>query len=89
VQRIKSTGDYASASALFTEYGVHFDPALRDEVLARYATLDVPAYVGFVFPRLTPVRDAAGELVDVRLGYPDSLEQQMLEWSGKLQPSAR
>ena len=35
VQRIKSEGDYAAARRLFEEYGVHFDPALRDEVVAR------------------------------------------------------
>ena len=35
VQRIKSEGDYAAAEALFETYGVHFDPRLRDEVVAR------------------------------------------------------
>ena len=35
VQRIKSEGDYAAARALFETYGVHFDPALRDEIVAR------------------------------------------------------
>ena len=28
-------GDYAAAHTLFDTYGVHFDPALRDEVVAR------------------------------------------------------
>ena len=35
VQRIKSEGDYPAAKALFENYGVHFDPKLRDEVVAR------------------------------------------------------
>ena len=35
VQRIKSTGDYAAAKALFEAHGVHFDPQLRDQVVAR------------------------------------------------------
>ena len=35
VQRIKSEGDYAAAKALFDTYGIHFDPKLRDEVVAR------------------------------------------------------
>lgn len=86
VQRIKSTGDHAAAEVLFEQHGVHFDPALRDEVLERYALLDTPAYVGFVFPRLEPLIDASGAVVDVHLSYPDSLEQQMLEWSGRAQP---
>ena len=83
VQRIKSNGDYAAAKALIELHGVHFDPRLRDEVVARYATLDVPAYSAFVFPRLMAVRDTEGNVVDAKLEYPESLEQQMLEWSGR------
>ncbi|MCK6448718.1 MAG: dipeptidyl peptidase 3 [Planctomycetes bacterium] len=86
VQRLKSTGDYDGTKALFDQYGVRFDPALRDEVLARYAELDVPAYVGFVFPRLVPVYAPTGALADVKIEYPLSLEQQMLEWSGRVDP---
>jgi dipeptidyl-peptidase-3 len=83
VQRIKSTGDYAGAKALFDEHGLKFDPALRDEIVARYEPLGVPAYTGFVMPRLTPVTNAKGKIVDVAISYPLSLEQQMLEWSGR------
>ena len=36
MQHIKSTGDYDGAKKLFDDYGVHFDPALRDEVVRRY-----------------------------------------------------
>ena len=39
VQRIKGEGDYDAAKALFETYGVHFDPALRDEVVARVDAL--------------------------------------------------
>ncbi|MBI5434349.1 MAG: peptidase M49 [Planctomycetes bacterium] len=88
VQRLKSTGDYAGAKELFDAHGVKFDPELRDEIVARYATLDVPAYVGFVFPRLTPVHGETGDVIDVTISYPLSLEQQMLEWSGR-SPSPR
>ena len=35
VQRIKGEGDAAAARDLFETYGVHFDPALRDEIVAR------------------------------------------------------
>ena len=41
-------GDYAAAKALFETYGVHFDPALRDEVVARVDALHLPSYTGFV-----------------------------------------
>ena len=57
VQRIKAEGDYAAARALIETYGVHFDPALRDEVVARVEHLDMPSYTAFVMPRLEPVHD--------------------------------
>jgi dipeptidyl-peptidase-3 len=57
-------------------------------VLERYSKLDVPAYTGFVMPRLTPVTDAQGNPADVKISYPLSIEQQMLEWSGRATPPA-
>ena len=81
VQRIKSEGDYNAARRLFEEYGVHFDPAVRDEVVERVDRLKLPSYTGFVMPRLEARRDARGEIVDVELSYPCDLETQMLEYS--------
>jgi dipeptidyl-peptidase-3 len=86
VQKLKSTGDYEGTKKLFDTYGIKFDPKLRDEVLARYMQLDVPAYVGFVFPRLSLVQGANGETTDVKISYPMSIEAQMLEWSGRAAP---
>jgi len=83
VQHIKSTGDYAAARALFDAHGVHFDPALRDEVVARVDALNLPSYTGFVMPRLRPVLDESGHVVDVAISYPLDLTDQMLEYSGK------
>jgi hypothetical protein len=42
--RIKAEGDYAAIKALVDRYGVHFDPAVRDQVVARYKQLDLPTY---------------------------------------------
>ena len=81
VQRIKSEGLYDEAVALFEAHGIHFDPALRDEVVARVDRLDLPSYTGFVMPRLTPVTDASGQLTDVTVSYPLDLATQMLEYS--------
>src|SRR5205823_6728742 len=53
VQRIKSEGDYEAARMLFDTYGIHFDPALRDEVVARVDALQLPSYTAIVMPRLT------------------------------------
>jgi dipeptidyl-peptidase-3 len=83
VQRIKSEGDYEAAKALFETYGVHFDAALRDEIVARVDRLQMPSYTGFVQPRLEAVHDGSGEIVDVTISYPLDLTAQMLEYSGR------
>lgn len=82
VQRIKSEGDYAAAKQLFERYGVHFDPKVRDEVVARVDKLDLPSYTGFVMPRLNAVTGANGDITDVQISYPMDLTTQMLEYSG-------
>ena len=75
---IKSEGDYAAAQAtLFERYGIHFDPALRDEIVARVDALNLPSYTGFVQPRLEPVIDHAGQITDVEI----SLSAET--WSGR------
>jgi dipeptidyl-peptidase-3 len=81
VQRIKGEGDAVAARELFETYGVHFDPALRDEIVVRVDRLQLPSYTGFVMPRLEPRRDDAGAIVDVEISYPCDLETQMLEYS--------
>ena len=83
MQRIKSEGDYEAARTLFETYGVHFDPALRDEVVARVDRLHMPSYTGFVQPRLEAVRDGQGTITDVKISYPLDLAAQMLEYSGR------
>jgi len=81
VQRIKAEGDYPAARHLFETYGIHFNPNLRDEVIARVEKLHLPSYTGFVMPRLEAVTDASGEIKDVAISYPQDLTKQMLEYS--------
>lgn len=81
VHRIKAQGDYEAAKTLFDTYGIHFDPQLRDEVVARVDALQLPSYTGFVMPKLEPVRSAAGDISDVAISYPMDLTGQMLEYS--------
>jgi len=83
VQRIKSEGDYEAAKKLFETYGVHFDPKLRDEVVARVDRLKLPSYTGFVQPRLEAVTGPGGAITDVTISYPLDLTRQMLEYSGR------
>ena len=82
VQHIKAQGDHEAAKTLFETYGVHFDPALRDEIVARVDRLNMPSYTGFVQPRLDAVTGPDGEIADVRISYPMDLTKQMLEYSG-------
>ena len=71
----RPNGDYPAAKALFDTYGIHFDPALRDEIVARVDKLKLPSYTGFVQPKLEPVRDADGTIRDVKISYPQDLTQ--------------
>ena len=72
--------------ALFESFGIHFDAALRDEIVERVESVGLPSYSGFVQPRLEPVLDAAGVITDVRTSYPLDFTAQMLEYSGKRMP---
>jgi len=67
LMRIKAEGDYDAIKALVDTYGVRFDPALRDEVVARYKQLDLPTYSAGVNPVLTAQLDAKGEVTSVRI----------------------
>jgi len=83
VQRIKSTGDYEGAREIFESYGIHFDLALRDEVVARVDALNLPSYSGFVQPHLEAIRDNDGTITAVEISYPQDLMEQMLGYSGR------
>jgi dipeptidyl-peptidase-3 len=86
VQRIKAEGDYAAARQLFETYGVHFDPKLRDEVVARVDRLHLPSYTGFVMPKLEAVTSPSGDVTEVNISYPRDLTKQMLEYSAATRP---
>jgi dipeptidyl-peptidase-3 len=81
VQRIKSEGDYPAARQLFETYGIHFDPKLRDEIVARVDHLNLPSYSGLVMPKLEATTSAGGDITDVTISYPRDLTKQMLEYS--------
>jgi len=78
LMRIKAEGDYAGIKALIDKYGVHFDPALRDQVLARFQKLNVPAYWTGINADLTARFDVSGKVASVALSYPrDFMKQQL------------
>ncbi|MEG1587387.1 MAG: dihydrofolate reductase, partial [Bacteroidales bacterium] len=86
VQRIKSTGDFEAGKALIEAYGVKVDPELHKEVLARYASLNIAPYKGFVNPVYTAVTDANGTITDVKISYDESYEDQMMRYSKEYSP---
>ena len=81
IQRIKSEGDYAAGAALVERYAVKVDRKLHNEVLRRYATLDIAPYRGFVNPVYTPTFDDNGNITDVTVTYTEDYMPQMLRYS--------
>jgi dipeptidyl-peptidase-3 len=73
LMRIKGEGDYAAIKALVEKYGLHFDPKLRDEEIARFAALGLPRFAAGIYADLELQPDG-----DVAISYPrDFLKQQI------------
>ncbi|MDE7135779.1 MAG: dipeptidyl peptidase 3, partial [Muribaculaceae bacterium] len=81
IQRIKSEGDYEAGRNLVETYAVKVDPELHKEVLDRYSHLNIAPYKGFVNPIYTPVYDANGEIIDVKVDYTEDYIPQHLRYS--------
>ena len=81
IQRITSEGDYTAAKAMVEDYAVKVEPTLHNEILARYAKLNLAPYKGFVNPVYTPVFDAEGNIMDVTLDYTEGYVEQHLRYS--------
>jgi len=81
VQRIKSEGDYPAAQLMVENYAVQVDPLLHQEILDRYAKLNLSPYKGFVNPTYKPVYNDKNEIVDVTVHYDESYVKQHLRYS--------
>lgn len=88
LMRIKAEGDYGAIKALMDQYGVHFDPALRDEVVARYKSLDLPTYFAGINADLTAQFNAKGDVAKVTMSYPRDFVKQQMEYSAIYRPAA-
>jgi dipeptidyl-peptidase-3 len=80
LMRIKVEGDYNAIKSLVDQYGTHFDPAVRDQVVARYQALNLPTYWAGINAELKPRKTSAGELTDVEIAYPRSVVEQYLRY---------
>ncbi len=78
IQRIKSEGDYKSATALVETYGVKVDQVLLKEVKARFNKLNVAPYKGFIQPKLIPTMNG-DKVIDVVVEYPNDFLKNQLD----------
>jgi dipeptidyl-peptidase III len=81
LMRIKAEGDYAAIKALVDKYGTKFDPALRDQVVARYSKLNLPTYWAGVNATLSAKFDPQGNLLSVGISYPRDVMKQQLGYA--------
>jgi dipeptidyl-peptidase-3 len=88
LMRIKAEGDYEAIRKLVDSYGVRFDPKLRDQVVARYKTLELPSYWAGVNTRVA-MPAAAGAAGRVTLSYPRDAVRQYLEYGAMYDASLR
>lgn len=81
IQRIKSSGDIEAARKLIETYAVKVNQDIHREVLERYAKLNIAPYKGFVNPVYTAVKDANGNIIDVKVSYDENYVEQHLRYS--------
>ena len=83
IQRIKSEGDFEAAKLLVEHYAIYVEPKLHEELLARYKSLGIAPYKGFLNPKMEIVSDSKGNATDVRLDYAEAYDEQMLRYSSE------
>ena len=83
IQRIKSEGDFVAARNLVETYAVTIDSELHNEILNRYAQLNLAPYKGFINPVLLPQYDGDGNIIDIIPYYGESYSSQMLRYSSE------
>lgn len=81
IQRITSEGDYEAGKALVEPYAVKVNQELHQEILDRYAALNLAPYKGFVNPRYIVETDADGNITDVKLDFTEGFIEQHLRYS--------
>ena len=86
IQRITSEGDYPAAKAIVEKYAVKVDPALHEEIRARYAKLNLAPYKGFVNPVYTAARNADGDITNVTIDFTEGYVEQHLRYSRDYSP---
>ncbi|HEV3041653.1 MAG TPA: peptidase M49 [Candidatus Angelobacter sp.] len=86
IMRIKAEGDYEAIKSLVDKYGTHFDPAVRDQIVARYKALKLPTYWGGVNPELKAKFGKNGAISSVEISYPGDTVGQYLRYGAMYDP---
>jgi dipeptidyl-peptidase-3 len=86
LMRIKAEGDYTAIKALIDKYGVHFDPATRDQVVMRYKSLNLPTYWAAMNVDVTAQAGNVGAASNVRISYPRDPVRQYLNYGRMYDP---
>jgi dipeptidyl-peptidase-3 len=81
LMRIKAEGDYDAIKALVDKYGVHFDPVVRDEIVARYQGLGLPTNWVGMNSDLAAQFGTNGEIQRVEISYPRDPVRQYLDYA--------
>ncbi len=81
LMRIKAEGDYDAAKDLINKYGIHFNLAWRDQVVARYKGLNVPTYWVGINPDLDLQKGSDGKAEGVAISYPRDMVKQQLRYT--------
>ena len=87
LMRIKAEGDYDAIKALVQKYGVHFDPKLRDQVVARFTTLNLPSYWAAVNTKLSMDLGPKKNVPVISISYPRDPVRQYLDYAAMYDPS--
>jgi dipeptidyl-peptidase-3 len=80
LMRIKAEGDFAAIKTLIDKFAVHFDPAVRDQVVGRYKKLGLPTYWAGINSLLSAQIGPDGKIQAVHISYPTTVEQQYLTY---------
>jgi dipeptidyl-peptidase III len=80
LMRIKAEGDYAAIKAVVDRYGLHFDPSLRDQVLARYRKLNLPTYWAGINAEVAATFGKNSQIEKLDISYPRDPVRQYLRY---------
>jgi dipeptidyl-peptidase-3 len=81
LMRIKAEGDYNAIRDLVNQYGLHFDPKLRDQVAARYKALGLPSHWAGINSQLMAKFSAGGKIEGVEISYPSGPVSQYMSYA--------